>query len=165
MEKLVVYVQHCDVHGKKPFGVFRYGKPYFRIIRRYNTFPETLDTFSVRQLFRVNAIPPPLLLDKTSKPSRIFNDRVCSTSCHSNLTWIYKGSVHVPWHPSGFDSLKFQNPFLHESHLLPSTLVLQWHRPDSRPLARSVFESHIPSSNEPPGSQSHAMVEQAIMDY
>lgn len=65
-------------------------------------------------------------------------------------------TVHVPWHPSGFDSLKFQNPFLHVSHRLPSTLGLQWHRPDSRPLTKSVLESQIPSSKEPPGSQSHA---------
>lgn len=63
---------------------------------------------------------------------------------------------YVPWHPSGFDSLKFQNPFLHVSHRLPSTLGLQWHRPDSRPLTKSVLESQIPSSKEPPGSQSHA---------
>ena len=49
-----------------------------------------------------------------------------------------------------------QNPFLHISHRLPSTLGLQWHRPDSNPLIKSVLESHIPSSKEPPGSQSHA---------
>lgn len=51
------------------------------------------------------------------------------------------------------------------SHRLPSTLGLQWHRPDSNPLIRSVLESHIPSSKEPPGSQSHAAIYIILSPY
>ena len=71
----------------------------------------------------------------------------------------------LPWHPSGFSMVKFQNPFLHWSHLTPPTLVLQWHCPDtigpSRPSG-SVSLSHIfvtPVSGSiivPSGSQSQA---------
>jgi hypothetical protein len=76
------------------------------------------------------------------------------------VSLFYSLQLKVSWYvhsqPSGFCPSKFQNPFLHLSQRRPSTFALQWQRPDSRPFTTSVRESHVPSSNEPRGSQSQA---------
>lgn len=95
------------------------------------------------------------------------SERTASTSCGEQRRHVVNGVQSmdqkygnqmgkVPSQPSGFSGSKFQKPFLQRSHLRPSTLTLQWQRPDSSPLRTSVLESQIPSSRDPDGSQSQA---------
>lgn len=63
----------------------------------------------------------------------------------------------APWQPSMLSMLKFQNPGVHLSQRLPSTFFLQWHLPETRSAAGSVFESQIPSSRDPLISQLQAV--------